>query len=176
MYSALARAVLEGADRDRAAAEVERLRESHPRESRDRLARRLIRKTALQCAAAGGLWTGPAALFGAKPFGEDLAYQVALLHRLILSLATLYGSDLSVGDRAAGVAAGLMAGVSVEVLRQGMVRLLKQTLPRNPGARAVAGALAGGALGYGAAMAIGNFARDVFAGRRVFGLAGLVGR
>jgi hypothetical protein len=174
MYAALARAVLDGTDRERAQAEVDKLREHHPRASRDELARRLIRKTALQCAAAGGLWTGPAAFFGAMPFGVDLAYQIVALNRLVLALAALYGADRSAGDRATGVAAGLTAGVSAEVLRQGIVRLLRQTLARRPGARAVTGALAGGLLGYGTAIAIGNFARELFSRRRAFGLARMV--
>jgi hypothetical protein len=176
MYAALARAVLDGTDRGRAQAEVDRLRERHPRASRDELARRLIRKTAFQCAAAGGLWTGPAAFFGATPFGVDLAFQVIALNRLILALASLYGAGRSAGDRATGVAAGLTAGVSAEVLRQGIVRLLRQALARRPGARAVTGAVAGGLLGYGTAIAVGNFARELFAGRRAFGLARMARR
>ena len=174
MYATLARAVLDGTDRGRAQAALDKMRERHPRASRDEIARRLIRKTAFRCAAAGGLWTAPAAFFGSTPFGVDLAYQVVALNRLILALAALYGADRTPGDRATGVAAGLTAGVSAEVLRQGVVRLLRQTLARRPAARAVTGALAGGLLGYGTAMAIGNFARELFAGRRAFGLARMV--
>lgn len=171
MYAALARAIVDGTDRKRAAAEISKLRQSHPRASRDELARRLIRRTALRCAAAGALWTGPAAFFGAMPFGADLAYQVLAVNRLVLALAALYDGDPSAANRAAGVGAGLAAGVSAEVLRQGIVRLLRRMLERRPGARAAAGALAGGLVGYGTAIATGNLAREVFAGRRAFGLA-----
>ena len=45
------------------------------------------------------------------------------------------------------------------------MHLLRRAFPRRPGLRTVAGALVGGALGYGAAMAIGRFAQDVFRGR-----------
>ena len=165
MYAALARAVLDGAHRDRAAADVEKLRRVHPRASRDELSRRLIRRAALRCALAGAVWTGPGAFFGALPFGADLAYQILALNRLVLALSALYSGEPSIRDRTAGVGSGLAAGVGAEVLRQGIVRLLREALGRRPGARAVAGALAGGAVGYATAMAIGNLSRDVFSGR-----------
>ena len=82
MYTALARVVLDETDRERVAEEVRRLRERHPKASRDELAGRLIRKAALRCAAASGILTGPAAFFGAMPFGADLAYQAVALNRL----------------------------------------------------------------------------------------------
>lgn len=170
MYTTLARAVLDEANRDRVAAEVKRLKARYPRASRDELAGRLIRRAALQCAAASALMTGPAAFFGAMPFGADLAYQTAALNRLVLALAALYGHPPSASDRAAGVAAGLAAGLGSQLLRQAVVRLLRRALPRRPGTRTAAGALVGAALGYGAAHAIGHFARDVFRGRRRLGL------
>jgi hypothetical protein len=166
MYAALARAVLDETASDQAAARVAKLRERHPRASREQLARRLIHRTALQCGAAGFLWTGPAAFFGAMPFGPDLGYQVVALNRLVLALSAIYRSGSFGRDKAAGVAAGLGAGVAADLLRQGIVRLLKRSLPRRPGARALAGGLAGGVLGYGTAVAVGNLARDVLAGKR----------
>ena len=94
MYAALARAVLDEAGAAaRSAPEVERLRTRHPRASRDELAERLIRRAALQCAAAGALLTGPAAFFGAMPFGADLAWQVVALNRLVLGLSARLRPD-----------------------------------------------------------------------------------
>jgi hypothetical protein len=173
MYAALARAVLDEADAGRAASEVARLRRRHPRASRDELATRLIRRAALQCASAGALLTGPAAFFGSMPFGADLAWQVVALNRLVLSLAAVYGRPPSGRERAAGIAAAAGAGVGSEVLRQGLVRLLRQAAPRRSAARTAIGALAGAALGYAAAVAIGRFARDAF---RSGGLLGPVRR
>jgi hypothetical protein len=164
MYAALARAVWDGVDSDQAAAEIAKLRLRHPRASRDELARRLIRRTALQCGAAGLAWTGPAAFFGSMPAGPDLGFQVVALNRLILALAAIYRNPASGRDRAAGVGAGLAAGLAADLLRRGFVSLLRKSLPRRPGTRAVAGALAGGALAYGTALAVGNLARDLFAG------------
>jgi len=167
MYAALARAVLDEADAGRAASEVERLRRRHPRASKDELAARLIGRAAVQCASAGALLTGPAAFFGSMPFGADLAWQVVALNRLVLALAAVYGRAPSARERAAGVAAAAGAGIGSEVLRQGLVRLLKRIAPRRSVARTALGALSGGALGYGVAVAIGGFARDAFRRGRV---------
>ena len=154
MYASLARAVLDEAGRGRAAADVERLRRRFPRASKDEIGRRLVRRAAFQCASAGALLTGPAAFFGSLPVGPGLAYQIVALNRLVLALAALYGRPAEGRDRAAGAAAGAGTGLASEALRQGLVRLLRRILPRSLGARTVAGALAGGALGYGAALAV----------------------
>src|SRR5215813_7338761 len=123
MYAALARAVLDDSHRIQAGQELERLRRRHPRSSKDDLARRTIRRAALQCAAAGGLMAGPAAFFGALPFGADLAYQALALNRMVLVLAAIYGGESGPRGRAAGLAGGLGAGLSSELLRQGLVRV-----------------------------------------------------
>jgi hypothetical protein len=167
MYAALARAVLDDAGADRAAKDVERLQRRRPRASKDELARFLIRRAALQCAAAGALLTGPAAFFGSMPFGADLAWQVVALNRLVLSLGALYGRPPSGRDRMAGLAVAAGAGLSSEAIRQGLVRLLRRIAPRSSGARTALGALAGGALGYYAAVAIGGWAREQFRSGRI---------
>ena len=165
MYAALARAVLAEADFGRAAADVERLRRRYPRASKDEISRRLVRRAAFQCASAGALLTGPAAFFGSMPMGPGLAYQVVALNRLVLALAALYGRPAEGKDRVAGAAAGAAAGLGSEALRLGLVRLLRRLLPRRLGVRTVAGVLGGGALGFGAALAVGHFAREAFRGR-----------
>ena len=167
MYAALARAVLDESGAGRAVQDVERLRERHPRASKGELAQRLIRRAALQCASAGALLTGPAAFFGSMPFGADLAWQVVALNRLVLSLSALYGGRPSGRDRMAGVAVAAGAGLASEALRQGLVRLLRRIAPRSSAGRTVIGALAGGALGYFAAVAIGGWAREQFRSGRI---------
>src|SRR4051812_24139569 len=159
MYAALAKAILDGNELGRAATRVERIRRRHPKASRDEIADRLIRRTALECAAAGALLTGPAAFFGAIPFGADLVYQAAALNRLILALAEVYGAPSEIGDRAAAGAAGAAAALSAGVLRQGLVRLVRELARGRSSARGVAGTLTGAAIGYGAALAVGRFAR-----------------
>ena len=161
MYAALAKAILSNNEPARAASRVESLRRRHPRASRDEIADRLIRRTALECAGAGALLTGPAAFFGASPFGAGLVFQAAALNRLVLALSELYGAaGDGLGGRAAAGVAGAAAALSAEVLRQGLVRLLREMLPRRTSARGAAGALAGAALGYGAALAVGRFAGE----------------
>ena len=168
MYAALARAVLDETHGAAVAARVERLRRRHPRASRDELASRLIGSAARQCAAAGLAWSGPASFFGSMPLGPDLAVQVVALNRLILGLAAVYRRDSDGKNRIAGIATGIGAGLAADALRRGLVALLSRMLPHRPGARAVAGGLAGGALAYATAMAVGNMARDFFAGRGAF--------
>lgn len=175
MYAALTRAVLDDGGRERAAADLDRLRRRYPRASRDELADRLIRKTAMQCGAASLLWTGPASFFGAMPQGPDLGYQVVALNRLVHSLAALYRRGPSGRDGAIGVAAGVGASVAADFLRRGIVQSLRRSLPSRPGARTLAGCFAGAALGYGTALLIGQLARDAFAGRGARGLRRLVG-
>jgi hypothetical protein len=167
VYTALARAILDDTNRLRAGRDVARLRDRHPRASRDELASRVIRRAALQCAAAGGLLAGPGAFFGAIPFGADLAYQAVTLNRLVLSLAAIYGEDAGGRSRATGIAAGFSTGLGSELARQALVRVLARALPRRPGVRTLVGALAGGALGYAAAIAVGRFAQDLFGRRRL---------
>ena len=167
MYAALARAVLDESGAGRAQQDVARLRRRHPRASRDEIARLLIRRTALQCAGAGALLTGPAAFFGAMPFGADMAWQVVALNRLVLSMAALYGRTPEGRDRVVGTAAAAGAGLASEVVRQGLVRLLRRMAPRRGAARTALGALAGGALGYFAAVAIGGWAREEFRSGRL---------
>jgi hypothetical protein len=165
VYASLARAVLDPADAGLAASRIERLRRRHPRDSREALADRLIRRAGLQCAAAGALLSGSASFFGGLPWGLDLSYQVVTLNRLVLSLALLYRAEPSPGETIAGSVSAAAAGLASEALRQGVVRVLKRTLSDRPSARAAAGALAGAALGYGAARLLGELARETFSGR-----------
>jgi len=167
MYAALARAVLDDTNRHRAGREVRRLRERYPRASRDELAARVIRRAALQCAAAGGLLAGPAVFFGAMPFGAGLAYQAVALNRLVLALAEIYGGGGDARSRAGGIAAGFSAGLGSELVRQALVRLLRSTFPRRPGVRTGIGVIAGGAAGYAAAVAVGRLAQGAFGNRRL---------
>jgi hypothetical protein len=101
------------------------------------------------------------------PFGADLSWQVMALNRLVLSLAALYGRRTSGQDRMAGVAAAAGAGLASEALRQGLVRLLRRIAPRSSSARTAVGLLAGGALGYFAAVAIGGWASEQFRAGRI---------
>src|SRR5262249_24059273 len=125
---------------------------------------------------AAALLTGPAAFFGSMPFGADLAWQVVVLNRMVLSLAALYGRVPSTAERAAALGAAAGASAGSDVLRRGLVRLLRGAAPGRGGARRVAGGLAGGALGYGAAIAVGRFAQKQFRGGGLSALAARIRR
>jgi hypothetical protein len=168
MYAALARAVIDESDRGSVAAQIERMRRRHPRASRDELASRLIRSTALQCGAAGLAWSGPAAFFGSMPPGPDLAFQIAAVNRMVLGLAAIYRREGSGRERAAGIVTGLSAGLAADLLRRGVVTVLARSLPRRPGLRAAVGGLAGGALAYGTVMAVGTLALETLRRRGGF--------
>ena len=97
------------------------------------------------------------------------------LNRLVLALAALYGADRTPGDRAARCGRGPDRAASApKSCARGSCACCARRWRAGQRARAVTGALAGGLLGYGTAMAIGNFARELFAGRRAFGLARMV--
>jgi hypothetical protein len=113
------------------------------------------------------LLAGPAAFFGAMPFGADLAYQAVVLNRMVLALARLYGADGST-PRLTGAVGGVAAGLGSELFRQALVRTLRSALPRRPGFRTAVGAIAGGVMGYAAGIAVGRLARDTFGERRRF--------
>src|SRR6266508_2469294 len=167
MYASLAEAVLTNADEAEVARGVERLRDRHPGLTRDELAEKLIRRTAWRCAAVGALTGAPAAWLGAAPLAADLPFQVLALARLALGIAVIYRRRPDLGERGLGAAASLALAASAGSLRAGAVKLVRQALKRRRAAAApVLGALAGGALAYGAVLAFGRAARDHYRGRR----------
>src|SRR5215470_13523761 len=170
MGASLAEAVLSGADEVAVARRVERLRERYPSRSRDELAEILIRRTALQCAAVGALTGAPAAWLGAAPVSADLPFQVIALSRLALGIAMVYRQRPDLGDRGLGAAGSLVVSAGAGVLRSGAVRLVRRALGRrgSPSAAPLLGALAGGAIAYGAVLSFGRAAREHYRGRRLW--------
>ena len=167
MYSSLAQAILTGADEAAASRQVERLRARHPAFSRDQLARALIRRTALRCAAVGALTGAPAAWLGATALAADLPFQAVEMARLAMGLAMIYRRrpDLSERALAAGAGAGLAAGTGA--LRAASVKLVYAAFRRRgpAGTAPILGGLAGAGLAYLAASVLGKAARDRFRGR-----------
>ena len=101
------------------------------------------------------------------PFGADLACQVVALNRLVLALAAVYGDPESGRARTAGVAARPgRPGSGPSRCARASCACCAGAAPRRSGrARTVAGALAGGALGYAAALAVGRFAQSISSAR-----------
>lgn len=170
MYASLAQAALTGADEAAVTRRVLRLRERHPGLSRDELAEKFIRRTALQCAAVGAMTGAPAAWLGAAPVAADLPFQVPALARLALGIAVIYRRRPDVVERGLGAAGSLALCAGAGALRAGAVELLRRALGRRrcPAAAWVSGALAGGAVAYGAAVSFGRAAREHYRGRRTW--------
>ena len=173
MDVARAQDLLTGADEAAVARRVERLRERHPSLSRDELAERLIRKTALQCAAVGALTGAPGAWLGAAPIGADLPFHALALARLALGIAVIYRRRPDLGERGLGAAGSLAVGAGAGLLRSGAIQLVRRALGRrrSSGAAPILGALAGGAIAYGAVLSFGHAARDHYRGRRLWSLS-----
>lgn len=173
MNASLAQTLLTGVDEAAAARRVERLRQRHPRLSRDELAERLIRGTAVQCAAIGALTGAPAAWLGAAPLSADLPFHVLALARLALGIAIIYRRRPDLGERGLSAAGSLALCAGAGALRAGAVKLVRRALGRRRSSAAapVLGALAGGAVAYGAALSFGWAARDHYRGRRAWPLS-----
>ena len=168
MYARLAKTVLTNADEADVARRVERLRQRHPGLSRDELVEKLIRKTAARCAAVGALTGAPAAWLGAAPVVADLAFQALALARLALGIAVIYRRRPDLEERSLGAAGSLVLSVGTGSLRAGALKLLRLAFKRRRSSAVapILGALAGGAVAYGAVLSFGRAARDHYRGRR----------
>ena len=153
MYEALVAAALGGNDPDRVVEAVLRARERHPDLSAEELADKLAARAALSCAAVGAV----------APASVDLSYQTLSMHRLILSIARASGTPATPIERAAAVAASLLAAAASEGARRVAVRVARR-LPadRFPLLPALGGAVAAAAVHYGAARVMGYAARVFF--------------
>lgn len=173
MYAHLAKAVLTNADEADVARRVERLRERHPGLSRDELAEKLIRKTAVRCAAVGAATGAPAAWLGAAPVVADLPFQALALARLALGVAVIYRRRPDLEERGLGAAGSLVLSVGAGSLRAGALKLLRRAFKRRRSSAVapILGALAGGAVAYGAVLSFGRAARDHYRGRRAWPLS-----
>ncbi len=155
MYETLATAAMGPEDPEHVVETVGRLRRRHPDLSREELARKLVGRTALTCAAVGAV-AGP------------VAFQALVIDRLLLSIARVSGRPASSLERAAAAAASLLAAGAAEGIRR-QARRAAHRLPERPSplVPALAGAAAGAVLSYAAARLLGEAARRiVFGGRR----------
>jgi hypothetical protein len=178
MYFALARSIVTDRQRDEVIRQVERFRLRHPEESEDQLVERMIRQTALRCAAVGAIASTPSEFLAFVPLAADFSYQVLALNRLLLSIACVYERRASGGERGASAAASLALGGGAELLRRSAVKLVQRALRRRIAAALVpvAGAAVGGALAYAAARSAGKLAQEFYRERhRGFSLTRLAG-
>src|SRR5215210_8039332 len=85
------RSLFEEIDTEKLRREVEALKADSPEFELAGLARVLIRRTALRCAAAGAVTGLPSGLVAIGTLGADLAYLIFQQFRLIVGVATIYG-------------------------------------------------------------------------------------
>src|SRR5712692_3663192 len=160
------RALFEEIDAGRIRREVDELRASAPDFSPKSHARRLARRTAIRCAAAGAVSGLPGGLIAIGTLGAYLVYQQ---FRLILGIATIYGHEPSARERFLESLQCLAWASGVGVSKQGIATVLESAtveggmVAEKIGERAireriakfipVVGAVSAGVLNYAAVLA-----------------------
>ena len=169
MYAALVRTVLTDADHDKIVEQVRKLRERYPHSSKQELAERLIRQTALRSALVGAVTSAPPGLFSVIPFATDVSYQAMALNRLMLAIAQVHRRPTSPLERAGAVAASVVLEGGTEFLRRGIVRGLARSLRRQRVVRLIPlfGALLGGVATYVTVTAVGREANRLLRSRGI---------
>jgi EcsC family protein len=121
----LFRSLFEEIDTDKIRKEVDELRNSAadfvPREQ----ARKLARRTALRCAAAGAVTGLPGGLVAIGALGADLAFLIYQQFRLILGIAAIYGHEPSARERFSESLQCLAWASGVGVGKQGLAAVLE---------------------------------------------------
>jgi hypothetical protein len=168
MYVALARTVLTDIDRDKIVQEVRKIRLKYPDASDDDLAKTVIRRTALRCAAIGAVASAPSGFLAVVPLAADFSYQVLALNRLVLTIARIYSKPTTREQRAASVAASLALGGGTEFLRRQVVKTVTNSFRRQRAARLVPaiGAVLGGMMSYTAVHMFGRQAQVYYREKR----------
>ncbi len=164
ILEALFRSLFEEIDTDRIQSEVESLKASAPGIRPMSHARRLARRTALRCAAAGAVTGLPGGSLAVGALGADLAYLLYQQFRLILGIAAIYGHEPSNRERFSEALACLAFSSGVGIGKQGIATMLGSAtmeggaVAERIGARMarerlarivpIVGAFSGGALNY----------------------------
>jgi uncharacterized protein (DUF697 family) len=169
MYVALARTVWTDVDRDKVAKEVAKIRARYPGASNEELVSKLIRQTALRCAAIGAIASAPPGFLSIVPLAADFSYQVLALNRLVLTVARIYGRPTSREQRGATVAASLALGGGTEFVRRNLVIGVTRSLKRQRATHLVPvfGGLLGAIMSYASVRAVGRQAQAYYRPKRV---------
>ena len=168
------RSLFEDIDTEKIQTEVEELKASAPGYRPIRHARKLARRTAIRCAAAGAVTGLPGGALAIGALGADLAYLVYQQFRLILGIATIYGHAPTARERfseavsclaySSGVGAGkqgiasVLGSASMEggaVAERIGTRMARQRIARLV---PIVGAVSGGALNYVSVRAVASSA------------------
>ena len=169
MYVALARTVWTDVDRDKIAKEVARYRARYPGASNEELVSKLIRQTALRCAAIGAVASAPPGFLSIVPLAADFSYQVLALNHLVLTVARIYGRPTSREQRGATVATSLALGGGTEFVRRNLVKGVARSLKRQRASHLVPvfGGLMGAILSYTSVRIVGRQAQAYYRPKRV---------
>jgi hypothetical protein len=169
MYVALARTVWTDVDRDKIAKEVARIRARYPGASNEELVSKLIRQTALRCAAIGAVASAPPGFLSIVPLAADFSYQILALNHLVLTVARIYGRPTSREQRGATVATSLALGGGTEFVRRNLVKGVARSLKRQRASNLVPvfGGLMGAILSYASVRIVGRQAQAYYRPKRV---------
>ena len=166
------RSLFEEIDVEKIRREVEKLKSEAPDfESVDH-AKRLIRRTAIRCAAAGAVTGLPSGLLAVGTLGADLAYLLFQQFRLIVGIAAIYGHEPSKRERFHEALSCLAYASGVGIGKQGIATVLESfeggAIAEKIGTRFMrerlakvipfVGALSGGVLNFMSVRAVGRAA------------------
>ena len=166
------RSLFEEIDADKIRREIEKLKSESPDFDSVDHARRLIRRTAIRCAAAGAVTGLPSGLLAIGTLGADLAFLLFQQFRLIVGIAAIYGHEPSKRERfhealsclayASGVGLGKQGiGIVLESFEGGAIaekigtRFMRERLAK---VIPFVGALSGGVLNFMSVRAVGRAA------------------
>jgi len=166
------RSLFEEIDADKIRREIDKLKSEAPEFEPVDHARRLIRRTAIRCAAAGAVTGLPSGLLAVGTLGADLAYLLFQQFRLIIGIAAVYGHEPSKRERfhealsclafASGVGIGKQGiGIMLESFEAGAIaekigtRFMRERLAK---VIPFVGALSGGVLNFMSVRAVGRAA------------------
>jgi uncharacterized protein (DUF697 family) len=175
------RSLFEEIDTDKLRREVDALKAGAPEFEPSELARTLIRRTAIRCAAAGAVTGLPSGLIAIGTLGADLAYLIFQQFRLILGVATIYGHEPTHRERFNEALSCLAFVSGVGIGKQGIATVLEsasieggmvaerigERFARDRVAKIIpfVGAVSGGALNYFAVRGVGRAAIKYYESR-----------
>ncbi len=168
------RSLFEEIDTKKIRSDVDALRAGAPDFQPSDHARRLVRRTAIRCAAAGAVTGLPSGLLALGSLGADLAYLLYQQFRLIIGIATIYGHEPSHRERFGEALSCLAYASGVGIGKQSIATMLESAtiegglVAEKIGARFIrerlakaipfVGAFSGGALNFMSVRAVGRAA------------------
>jgi len=166
------RSLFEEIDTEKIRREIDKLKFDSPDFESVGHANRLIRRTAIRCAAAGAVTGLPSGLLAVGTLGADLAYLLFQQFRLIIGIAAIYGHEPSKGERFHEALSCLAYASGVGIGKQGIATVLESfeggAIAEKIGSRFLrerlakvvpfVGALSGGVLNFMSVRAVGRAA------------------